>query len=137
MGVPFKSWDSIICCISRMNECWFFACSYMASGKLKVTLGICIWSVIIWSNYLDFFLESPNFLIYPPGFPNWIKISWIFKKKKKKSHHKKIFCIMKYCSILCSLYLFSSFKITNIQNNKRDMCLLSMSPTKIFFIVHL
>ena len=39
---PFKSRDSIICCISRMNE-WIeliFACSCMASGKLKATLGM-------------------------------------------------------------------------------------------------
>ena len=133
MGVPFKSWDSIICCISRLNECWFFACSYMASGKLKVTLGICIWSVIIWSNYLDFFLESPNFLIYPPSFLNWVKISLIFQKKKKK----KIALqenILYYEILFYSMFLIS-FQF--IQNNKRDVCLLSMSPTKIFFIVHL
>ena len=31
----------IICCISRMNELnWFFACSCMVPGKLKVILGM-------------------------------------------------------------------------------------------------
>ena len=39
---PFRSWGSISAVFQEwMNELsWFFACSYMVSGKLKVTLGM-------------------------------------------------------------------------------------------------
>ena len=39
---PLRSWDSIAVVFQEwMNELsWFFAYSYMVSGKLKVTLGM-------------------------------------------------------------------------------------------------
>ena len=58
---PFQSQDSMICCISIMNELsWFFACSYMLSRKLKVTLGMHImvkngiWSWSSWNSKISF-----------------------------------------------------------------------------------
>ena len=79
--------------------------------------------------------QLSRFSIYPPGLSIRIKISRIFQKKKRKinSHNKKIFCITKYCSIVCSfLYLLNSFEITNRQNNKRDVRLLWRHPLKYF-----
>ena len=86
---------------------------------------------------LPIFLGISRFSIYPPGPPNRIKFSRIFQKKRKiNSHNKKIIPITKYYSIVCSfLYLLNS--LTNRQNNKRDVRLLSTSATKIFFTVHL
>ena len=58
---PFQSQDSMICCISIMNELsWFFACSYMLSRKLKFTLGMHImvkngiWSWSSWNSKISF-----------------------------------------------------------------------------------
>ena len=52
--------------------------------------------------------------------------------------NKKIFSITKYYSIVCLfLYLLNSLEVTNRQNNKREVRLLSTPPTKIFFIFHL
>ena len=44
MGIAFRSFDSMICCISRMNDeiSWFFACSHTVK-KVKVYFG-CTWS---------------------------------------------------------------------------------------------
>ena len=118
MGVPFKSWDSIICCISRMNECWFFACSYiMASGKLKVTLGICIWSDIIWSNYLNFFGNLSIFWSILPAPRIGLKSPDFFKKKKKKIALQEN--ISYYEILFYFMFLTLSFQFS--QNNKHKI----------------